>query len=84
MVDTNKLLDGCTVWHEIFAEVYFCGLKIFFSVSWKLIFAPRTHWFFSTSSPGRFSLALGAGREKALASAGHMTTKHPAFVGVIN
>ena len=38
----------------------------------------------STSSPGRFSLALGAGREKALASAGHMTTRHPAFVGVIN
>ena len=38
----------------------------------------------STSSPGRFSQALGAGREKALASAGHMTTKHPAFVGVIN
>ena len=38
----------------------------------------------STSSPGRFSLALGAGREKALASAGHMTTKHPVFVGVIN
>ena len=37
-----------------------------------------------TSSPGRFSLVLGAGREKALASAGHMTTKHPAFVGVIN
>ena len=26
--------------------------------------------FLTTSSPGRFSLALGAGREKALASAG--------------
>ena len=37
-----------------------------------------------TSSPGRFSLALEVGREKALASAGHMTTKHPEFVGVLN
>ena len=35
-------------------------------------------------SPGRFSLALEVGREKALASAGHMTTKHPQFVGVLN
>ena len=39
---------------------------------------------FATSSPGRFSLALEVGREKALASAGHMTTKHPQFVGVLN
>ena len=38
----------------------------------------------TTSSPGRFSLALEVGREKALASAGHMTTKHPEFVGVLN
>ena len=29
-------------------------------------------------------LALEVGREKALASAGHMTTKHPEFVGVLN
>ena len=36
----------------------------------------------STSSPGRFSLALEVGREKDLASAGYMTTKHPEFVGV--
>ena len=36
------------------------------------------------SSLGRFSLALELGREKALASAGHMTTKHPEFVGVLN
>ena len=34
--------------------------------------------------PGRFSRALKVGREKALASAGHMTTKHPEFVGVLN
>ena len=40
--------------------------------------------FATTSSPGRFSLALEVGREKALASAGHMTIKHPEFVGVIN
>ena len=33
--------------------------------------------FWPTSSPGRFFLALEAGREKALGSAGHMTTKHP-------
>ena len=38
----------------------------------------------TTSSSGRFSLALEVGREKALASAGHMTTKHPEFVGVLN
>ena len=29
-------------------------------------------------------LALEVGREKAPASAGHMTTKHPEFVGVLN
>ena len=39
---------------------------------------------YSTSSRGRFSLALEVGREKALALAGHMTTKHPEFVGVLN
>ena len=38
----------------------------------------------TTSSPGRFSLALEVGREKALSSAGHMTFKHPEFVDVIN
>ena len=38
----------------------------------------------TTSSPGRFSLALEVGLEKALALAGHMTIKHPEFVGVIN
>ena len=38
----------------------------------------------TTSSPGRFCLALEVGREKALESAGHMTTKHPEFVGVLN
>ena len=38
----------------------------------------------ATSSLGRFSLALELGREKALASAGHMTTKHLEFVGVLN
>ena len=37
-----------------------------------------------TSSPGRFSLALEVGREKALASDGRMTPKHPEFVGVLN
>ena len=39
---------------------------------------------FTTSSPGRFSLALEVGREKALALDGHMTIQHPEFVGVIN
>ena len=34
--------------------------------------------------PGRFSLSLEVKREKALASTGHMTTKHPEFVGVLN
>ena len=40
----------------------------------------------ATSSAGRFSLALNleVGREKALASAGHMTTKQPEFVSVPN
>ena len=40
----------------------------------------------ATSSPGRFSLALNleVGREKALASTGHMTTKQPEFVSVPN
>ena len=41
----EKKLGECTVWHEIFAGVYFCGLVIF-SVLRKLIFATRTHWFF--------------------------------------
>ena len=35
----------CTVWHEIFAGVYFCGLAIF-CVLRELIFAIRTDWFF--------------------------------------
>ena len=26
----SKIVGGCTVWHEIFAGVYFCGLGIFF------------------------------------------------------
>ena len=34
------------MWHEIFAGVCFCGLVIL-SVLRKLIFAIRTHWFFS-------------------------------------
>ena len=34
--------------------------------------------------PRALSLALEVGREKALASVGHMTTKHPEFVGVLN
>ena len=41
---------------------------------------PSKLWENSTSSPGRFSRALEVGREKALASASHMTTKHPEFV----
>ena len=31
----------------------------------------------TSSSPGPFSVASKVGREKALASAGHMTNKHP-------
>ena len=38
----------------------------------------------ATSSPGHFSLALEVGREKALASTSHMTTKHTEFVRVFN
>ena len=38
----------------------------------------------ATSSPGRFSLALEVGWVKALASASHMITKHPGFVGLLN
>ena len=34
-------------------------------------------------SQGYF-LGLGAGREKALASAGHVPTLHPEILGVIN
>ena len=34
-----------SVWHEIFAKVYFSGLTIF-CVLRKLIFAMRTNWFF--------------------------------------
>ena len=34
-----------TVWHEIFAGVYFCGLAIFF-VFRELIFAIRADWCF--------------------------------------
>ena len=34
-----------TVWREIFAGVYFCGLAIF-CVLRELIFAIRTDWFF--------------------------------------
>ena len=34
-----------TMWHEIFAGVYFCGFAIFF-VFRELIFAIRTDWFF--------------------------------------
>ena len=45
MVDTNKL-GGCTVWLEIFDGVCFADWG-FFSVSQRLIFATKTHWFFS-------------------------------------
>ena len=38
----------------------------------------------ATSSPGHLSLALEVRREKALASASHITTKHTEFVGVFN
>ena len=38
----------------------------------------------TTLFPERFTLALEVGQEKALVSAGHMTTKHPEFVGVLN
>ena len=38
----------------------------------------------ATSSPGCFSLALQVGWVKALASASHMITKHPEFVGPLN
>ena len=34
-----------TMWHEICARVYFCGLAIF-CVLRELIFAKRTDWFF--------------------------------------
>ena len=34
-----------TVWHEIFAGVYFCGLAIF-CVLRELIFATRIDWLF--------------------------------------
>ena len=34
-----------TVWHEIYAGVYFCGLAIFFVLR-ELIFAIRADWFF--------------------------------------
>ena len=34
-----------TLWNEIFAGVYFCGLAVF-CVLWELIFAIRTDWFF--------------------------------------
>ena len=38
----------------------------------------------ATSSPGHLSLALEVRREKALASASHITTKQTEFVGVFN
>ena len=34
-----------TVWHEIYAGVYFCGLAFFFVLR-ELIFAIRADWFF--------------------------------------
>ena len=34
-----------TVWHEIFAAVYFCCLVIS-CVLWELIFVIRTDWYF--------------------------------------
>ena len=39
-----------TVWHEIFAGVYFCGLAIF-CVLRELIFAIRKDWFFLHPEP---------------------------------
>ena len=39
----SKIVD--TVWHEMFAGVYFCGLAIF-CVLRELIFGIRTDWFF--------------------------------------
>ena len=34
-----------TMWHEIFAGVYFCELAIFYVLR-ELIFAAGTNWFF--------------------------------------
>jgi len=41
---SNKKSEPLTMWHEIFAGVYFCGLAIF-CVLRELIFAIRTDWF---------------------------------------
>ena len=38
-----------TMWHEICARVYLCGLAIF-CVLQELIFAKRTDWFFQLGS----------------------------------
>ena len=42
---TIKYLNTATVWHKIFAGVYFWGLATF-CVLRELIFAIRTDWFF--------------------------------------
>ena len=41
----NQGVGQHTVWHEIFAGVFVCGLAIF-CVLRELIFAIRTNWFF--------------------------------------
>ena len=35
----SGIKEWCTVWHEIFAGVYFCGLETIGFSCWELIFA---------------------------------------------
>ena len=73
------LVSGHSLWPKILRAIINSVLNI------TKCSAPIAESFLTTtSSPGRFFLALEVGREKALASAGHMTTKHPEFVGVLN
>ena len=58
----------------IFAGAYFACFVAFFPSYGKT--QPRPQ--------GAFDGLWRWGREKVLASAGHMTTKHPEFVGVLN
>ena len=46
-----RSLHWYTVWHEIFAGVYFCGLWIFCVLN-ERIFAIRTDWIFLLGTPG--------------------------------
>ena len=66
--------------------IFILFLYYFYLIFIILVFWEGSGWFRVGSQPRSQDLfpGLGSGREKALASAGHVRTLHPEILGVIN